>query len=121
MSEAKRTIPHFRVAIDIRMDPLLAHREQLMAAHPGEKISINDCLIKACASSLMEHVVINAQLVGEEVRQFRNADISVIVAVEGGVASPIIRGANGKSVREIAAEMRTLAARASKGQLRMSE
>jgi pyruvate dehydrogenase E2 component (dihydrolipoamide acetyltransferase) len=121
MSEAKRTIPHFRLVIDVAMDALLAHRERWNGAHAQEKCSINDYLIKACAASLMEHPVLNSQLVGEEIHQFHHADISVIVAVEGGVASPIVRAANEKSVPEIAREMRELAARAAKGQLRMSE
>jgi pyruvate dehydrogenase E2 component (dihydrolipoamide acetyltransferase) len=121
MSEAKRTIPHFRLVIDVAMDALLALRERLNAAHAQEKSSINDCLIKACAASLMEHPMLNSQLVDEEIRQFHHADISVIVAVEGGVASPIVRAADTKSVREIALEVRALAARASQGQLRMNE
>lgn len=121
MSEAQRTIPQFRLLADIEVDALLALREQANAAECSRKITLNDCLVKACAGALLEHPEINCQLVGEEIHQYFDADISVVVAVPGGLAAPILRGANHKSVAEIAIEMRELIARAAAGQLKMHE
>src|SRR6267142_1802237 len=81
MTEAKQTIPHYRLVADLEMDELLALRAAFNAAHPDVKASVNDCLIKACAFALMKHPDVNSQLVGEEVHQYHNADISVVVSV----------------------------------------
>jgi pyruvate dehydrogenase E2 component (dihydrolipoamide acetyltransferase) len=121
MTEAKRTIPHFRVMIDVELDALLALRGQVNAAQPEAKVSVNDCLVKAAAAALMEHPGINCQLVGDEIHQYHEADISVVIAVEGGLSTPVIRHANRKTVQDIAMEVKTLAARAAKGQLKMNE
>jgi pyruvate dehydrogenase E2 component (dihydrolipoamide acetyltransferase) len=121
MVEAKRTIPHFRLVSDIEVDELLALRATLNAERPQAKVSLNDCLVKACASALLEHPALNVQLCDEAIHQYHHADISVIVAVAGGLAAPIIRSADCKSVAEIATEIESLAARAAAGQLRMSE
>jgi pyruvate dehydrogenase E2 component (dihydrolipoamide acetyltransferase) len=121
MTEANRTIPHFRLVADIEMDALLAMREQVNAVHPDNKVSVNDCMVKACASALMEHPAVNIQLIGEEVHQYHEADISVVIAVEGGLATPVVRGANHKSVLEIAAEVNVLTARSTARQLKMDE
>jgi pyruvate dehydrogenase E2 component (dihydrolipoamide acetyltransferase) len=119
MSEAMRTIPHFRLVAEIEMDALLATRARANAA--GEKVSVNDCLIKACAIALLMHPDVNCQFVDNVVHRYRDADISVIVAVEGGLAMPIIHRANAKSVLEIAAEVKALSARAAARQLKMRE
>lgn len=65
MSEAKRTIPHFRIVADIDVGPLFKAREAANAAHSECKVTINDCLIRACALALEKHPAINAQLVGD--------------------------------------------------------
>jgi len=120
MAEAARTIPHFRVVVDIEMDALLSWRARINASS-ADKVSINDCLVKACASALMEHPAINAQFVGDAIHQYHSADISIVVAVDGGLATPVIRGADRKSVQEIAVESKALATRAAARQLRMDE
>jgi pyruvate dehydrogenase E2 component (dihydrolipoamide acetyltransferase) len=121
MMEATRTIPHFRLVLDIEMDALLALREEFNVAHPNAKISINACLVKACASALIEQPAVNIQLIAEELRHYRQADISVVVAVTGGLATPIIRDANTKTVHQIAAEVKELSVRAATGRLKRSE
>jgi pyruvate dehydrogenase E2 component (dihydrolipoamide acetyltransferase) len=121
MTEAKRTIPHFRLVADIEVDALLAVREKLNAAQSQAKITVNDCLVRGCATALMAHPAINCQLVGEEIHHYHQADISVVIAVEGGLSTPVIRAADRKSVREIGAEVKTLAGRAAQGQLKMNE
>jgi pyruvate dehydrogenase E2 component (dihydrolipoamide acetyltransferase) len=120
MVEAARTIPHFRLSAHIEMDALLSWRGRVNAV-PVAKASINDCLVKACAAALMEHPSLNCQFMDDAIHQYHSADISVLVAVEGGVLAPVIRSAESKSVHEIAAEIRSLAARAAARQLRMDE
>ncbi len=121
MMEAKQTIPHYRVAIDIEVDKLLSQRKQFNVDNPESKISINDFIIKACAMALMEKPEINIQLVEDKIHQYSQADISVIVAVEGGLSTPIVRNANTKSIADIAKEVKNLSTRAAKGQLKMAE
>lgn len=121
MTQAKQTIPHFRLLADIELDALLAQRNALNAVNPELKISVNDCIIKACARALMRNNAVNIQLVESEVHQYRDADISVVVAVEGGLATPVIRAANRKTVIEISKEVRVLTARARAKQLSISE
>lgn len=121
MSEAARTIPHFRVAIDVEMDALLRLRDMANAEAPSAKVTVNDCIIKGCAAALLQHPAINAQLVGEEVHEYHRADISVVIAVKGGLSTPVVRQADQKSVWDIATEVKSLATRAAAGQLKMSE
>jgi pyruvate dehydrogenase E2 component (dihydrolipoamide acetyltransferase) len=121
MSEAKRTIPHFRVAMDIVMDRLLAARAKLNSEHPHGRVSVNDCLLKACGLALMRHPDVNSQLVDDRIHQCWQADISVVVAIEGGLATPVVRAADRKSLQEIAAETTELIRRATAGQLKMHE
>lgn len=121
MTEAKQTIPHYRVAMDIEMDALLALRRQINANALGHKVSVNDLVIKACANALMEHPELNCQFIENAIHQYEHADISVVIAVEGGLSTPVIRCADQKSVQEIAEEVTALARRANTGQLKMGE
>lgn len=121
MAEAKQTIPHYRIVVDIDVGELFGARAKFNALHPESKVTVNDCVIKACASALMACPTVNAQFVGDEVRQYHDADISVVIAVEGGLATPVVRGANKKTVREIAAEVKSLSARAAAKQLKMDD
>ena len=126
MTEAKQTIPHYRLVRDIELDALLAARQQLNLAKDWsssaiEKLSINDLLIKATALALREIPALNCQLVGEEIHQYHQADIAVITAIEGGVTLPIIRAACSKSVVAIAEDIKSLSERARLGQLKMRE
>jgi pyruvate dehydrogenase E2 component (dihydrolipoamide acetyltransferase) len=120
MTQAKQTIPHFRLVGDVNVERLLARREQLNAAG-AFRVSINDCLVKLCANALMKHPAVNCQLVDDHLHQYHQADISVVTAVEGGLTTPVIRNADAKHLTEIAQEMRTLAARAARSELKMPE
>jgi pyruvate dehydrogenase E2 component (dihydrolipoamide acetyltransferase) len=121
MSEAKRTIPHFRLMAEIEVDALLAQRTELNQSCAGGGLSLNDLLIKACAQALMEVPEVNVQWADNELHEFASADISIVTAVEGGLATPIVRNAEGKSVWQISSEVKALAARASRNELRMHE
>ena len=121
MSEAKRTIPHFRLKADIEVDALLARRAALRQMRPDLPLSLNDLLIKACAQALMDVPEVNVQWAENELHQFGSADISVVTAVDGGLVTPIVRGAQARSVWQIASEVKDLAARAARNQLKMPE
>lgn len=121
MTEAKQSIPHFRVSADINMDKLLVLRKQCNDAHPAIKISVNDVIIKACAMTLIAHPEVNIQLIDKQIHQYRQADISVVMAVEGGLSTPVVRQADQKSVHTIAAEVKGLGERAKTGRLKMDE
>jgi pyruvate dehydrogenase E2 component (dihydrolipoamide acetyltransferase) len=121
MSDAKRTIPHFRLAIDIEADALLARRRELCQARPDTALSFNDLLIKACAQALMDVPEVNVQWAEKELHQFANADISIVTAVEGGLVAPIVRKAEAKSIWQISSEVKELTGRAARNELRMEE
>jgi pyruvate dehydrogenase E2 component (dihydrolipoamide acetyltransferase) len=121
MSEATRTIPHFRLTVEIEVDALLARRTELRQARPDMALSLNDLLIKACAQALMDVPEVNVQWADNELHQFVSADISIVTAVEGGLATPIVRKADAKSVWQISSEVKELATRAARNELRMQE
>lgn len=121
MTEAVTTIPHFRLVADIKADVLLQLRKELKASNPAEAPSVNDLIIKACASALMDTPAVNVQWADGEIRQFGTADISVVTAIEGGLSTPIVRQAESKSVWEIAREVKQLTERAARNALRMEQ
>jgi len=117
--ESKQTIPHFRLDIDVDFGPLLEAKRTLASA--GERITVNDLLLRAAALALVQHPMVNAQLEGEDIVQFPHADIAIAVAAEAGLVTPILRSADTKSLAAIAAESRDLIARARAGDLRREE
>jgi pyruvate dehydrogenase E2 component (dihydrolipoamide acetyltransferase) len=121
MSEAKRTIPHFRLIVDIEVDALFELRQEIRKSHPEENVSLNDLFIKACALALKEVPALNVQWADTAIHQYSSADISVVMAVEGGLSSPIIRHAESKSVLAISREITELNARAERNTLKMEE
>jgi len=121
MTEAKRSIPHFRIVADVEIDALVRLRQELRARNPSEPLSLNDMIVKACAVALMENPGINIQWADSEIRQFRTADISVVIALEEGLSTPIIRSAESKTIWEISRDMRELISRANGNALKMNE
>ncbi|MEE8371802.1 MAG: pyruvate dehydrogenase complex dihydrolipoamide acetyltransferase [Sphingomonadales bacterium] len=117
LSEAKRTVPHFYLTIDVGIDRLLKLRKELNADLPEGKVSLNDFVIKAVALALMKVPEANVQFGGDVIYRFGRADISVAVAIEGGLVTPIVRDAAAKSVVRISAEMKELAEKAREGRL----
>jgi pyruvate dehydrogenase E2 component (dihydrolipoyllysine-residue acetyltransferase) len=120
LSESKQSIPHYRVSVDIEIDSLLQQRAY-MNGTLGHKISVNDFVIKACASALEQVPEVNVQYTQECIRQFDQADISMAVAVKGGLITPVIRNVGVMSLPQIAEESRDLAARAQSGTLTVDE
>ncbi len=118
--EAKTTIPHFYVTESIDAGALSALREQVSQLD-GVKITVNDLIVRAAALALRVHPKVNATYHGNSVRQYDSADISVAVAIPDGLITPIVKGAHAKSVRQIGAEVRTLAKKAVDGKLQPAE
>jgi len=114
LTEAKQTIPHFYLRREVRLDALLAFREQLNAqlASRGIKLSVNDFIIKACALALQAVPAANAVWAGDRILQMKASDVAVAVAVEGGLFTPVLKDAEAKSLSRLSAEMKDLAARA---------
>ncbi|MDT2031860.1 pyruvate dehydrogenase complex dihydrolipoamide acetyltransferase [Planktomarina sp.] len=114
LSEAKQTIPHFYLRRDIQLDTLLKLRSEMNAGLEarGVRLSVNDFIIKACAMALQSVPAANAVWAGDHVLQMEASDISVAVAIEGGLFTPVLLDADSKSLSKLAVEMKDLAARA---------
>src|SRR5262245_39502451 len=126
--EAKQTIPHFYLTADMDVGRLTAMREEANAAAPKDKdgkpafkLSLNDFIIKAWAAALQRIPAANAVWAGDRILQFRNSDIGVAVALDGGLITPVVRNAEMKSLTAISAEMRDLAERARAKKLKPNE
>lgn len=117
LQEAKRTIPHFYLTVDCRLDDLLALRQRIAGGRGGHKPSINDFIVRALALALVEVPEANAQWAGDAIRRFSSVDLAVAVAVEGGLVTPVLRAAEGKGLLAISREMAALVARARAGKL----
>jgi pyruvate dehydrogenase E2 component (dihydrolipoamide acetyltransferase) len=123
LTEAKREIPHFYLTVDCQIDALLEVRQHLneRSAPTGIKVSINDCVVMATALALVAVPAANASWSEEAIHQYGNVDISVAVATERGLITPIVRNADRKSLAEISQEIRELVTRALAGQLMPDE
>lgn len=119
MTEAKQQVPHFYVTHTYDIAPVIEMRKKMNALLPEEeKISVNDFVIKATALALREFPNLNASLQGSQVLRHGAINIGVAVAVEGGLLTVVCRDADLKSLRQIAAEVRAMAARAREGKVR---
>ena len=104
---SKNTAPHFYLNVDLEVDTLMDKRASLNADN-SEKISVNDLIIKCVATALKKHPEININWTDSAILQFENADISVAVATDAGLITPIIKNAGNLSVQEISSEMKRL-------------
>jgi len=123
LTESKQQIPHIYLTVDINIDKLLAMRSELNAAleTQGIKLSVNDLLIKALGKALVAVPACNVSFAGNELIKYSRADISVAVSIPGGLITPIVAGADIKTISEIATEMKDLATRAKDGKLAPQE
>lgn len=114
LTEAKQSVPHFYLRRDIELDDLLAFRAQLNAklGDRGVKLSVNDFIIKACALALQQIPEANAVWAGDRVLKFKDSDVAVAVAIEGGLFTPVLKNSDSKSLSALSAEMKDLAKRA---------
>ncbi|MCG2839970.1 pyruvate dehydrogenase complex dihydrolipoamide acetyltransferase [Sandaracinobacter sp. RS1-74] len=123
LTESKQTVPHFYLTVDVRLDALLKLRTELNKALElqGIKLSVNDMLVKAEGLALAQVPDANVSFAGDHLRKFSRADVSVAVAIPGGLITPVIRDAANKRLSQIATEMKDLAARAKEGKLQPPE
>ncbi len=123
LTESKQTVPHFYLSLDVRLDALLKLRTELNKSLESRniKISVNDFLVKALGLALVQVPDANVSFAGDHLRRFARADISVAVAIPGGLITPVIRDAANKRLSQIADEMKSLAARARDGKLQPEE
>lgn len=139
LTEAKQTVPHFYLTVDVELDRLLDLRRQLNEAAiakasppkspppaggtgaPEYKLSVNDLIIKASALALKDVPGANASWSDEAILLYNNIDVSVAVSIDGGLITPIIRNADQKSIIQISNEMKDLAARARDNKLKPEE
>jgi len=121
--EAKTTIPHFYLEIEVDAEPLLALRAQLNAGLEAEgvKLSVNDFVLKASAEALRRVPGVNASWTGTGIQYFSAAHVSFAVAIEDGLITPVIRDAHQKSVFAISAEAKPLGKRAKEKKLKPDE
>jgi len=115
-------VPTFYLTVEIEMDNTLAVRKQINAnLDEDSKISVNDIIVKAAAMSLLKHEWVNASYQDKTVRFYEQADIGVAVAIDEGLITPVVRGANLKGLAELSAEIKDLAAKAKAKKLQPEE
>lgn len=117
--ESKRSIPHFYLSSDVILDHLLSFRKELKEEH-NVKVSVNDIVIKAVALALRSVPEVNAYWSEEkeETTMYSSIDISIAVATEKGLMTPIIRNADQKTLSSISSEVKELAEKARDGKLK---
>jgi pyruvate dehydrogenase E2 component (dihydrolipoamide acetyltransferase) len=126
LTEAKSTIPHFYVSMDVEIDAMIKLLNELNAKSPKEGdnaylITINDLVIKASAATLRRVPTVNAAWTDDAMVLFDDVDISVAVAIPDGLITPIVRRADQKGLSTISREMKDLAGRARTGKLKPEE
>ncbi|MBK8083320.1 MAG: pyruvate dehydrogenase complex dihydrolipoamide acetyltransferase [Devosia sp.] len=127
LTESKQTVPHFYLTLECRIDALLQAREQINAAapvrdgKPAYKLSVNDFVMKAWAAALMQVPKANATWAGDSILYHKHADVAVAVAVPGGLFTPVVKGCESKSLRQISEEVKDLAGKARNKKLTPAE
>ncbi len=120
LTESKSTVPHFYLSADCNVDELLELRKRINAASPV-KISVNDLVVRAVALALVDVPEANVIWTPEAMHRFDSVDISVAVSTDGGLLTPIVRGAEKRSLTNLSAEIADLATRSRAGKLRQDE
>jgi pyruvate dehydrogenase E2 component (dihydrolipoamide acetyltransferase) len=126
--ESKQTVPHFYLSVDLKIDKLLDVRQSLnelanvdAKGVASYKVSVNDLVTKAVALALREVPAANSSWSEEAILFYNNVDVSIAVAVDGGLLTPIVRNADQKSIIEISSEIKSLAKKARDGKLQPEE
>ncbi len=128
LTQSKQTVPHFYLSATCTIDTMMAVRERLNAhtplnadRSPAYKLSINDFVIKAMALALQQVPAANVTFTDDGILQHRNSDVGIAVSVEGGLFTPVIRGAEYKTLSQLSSEMKDLATRARARKLQSHE
>ena len=120
LSESKFTAPHFYLTMEINMDNCVSGRKKINESS-DVKISFNDIILKACASALRKHPMVNSSLIENNIRKNHHIHIGVAVAVDEGLLVPIIRFADNKTLSHISLEVKELAGKAREKKLQPSD
>lgn len=122
MSLSKLTAPHYYVTVEIDMTRAVALRQELNGElEEDERISVNDMIVKAVASTLAKHPMFNVTVLAEGLRPNPTVDVSMAVALEDGLIAPSMPDTGSKSLREVALATKDIIARARSGRLRPNE
>ena len=122
LTASARDIPHFNISIDVEIDKLLAARKDLNGRDGADyKISVNDFVIKAVAVALRRCPDVNVSYTDDAILKFKRADVSIAVAIEGGLITPIIKDAGSLGLAAISAKAKELAGKARDGKLAPEE
>jgi pyruvate dehydrogenase E2 component (dihydrolipoamide acetyltransferase) len=123
LTQSMQQAPHIYLTVDIQLDRLLKLRTELneVLEKQGVKLSVNDMLVKALGKALIAVPECNVSFAGNELIRYARADVSVAVSIPGGLITPIVQDANGRSLAEIAKAMKDLGTRAKEGKLKSEE
>jgi len=117
--ESKQTVPHFYVTHEYKMDALMDMRKQANAyLSDGEKLSVNDFILKAVALTLRQFPNLNSTIKGTEIIQFGHVNVGVAVTVPGGLMTVVVKDTDQKPMRQISAEVKAMAGRAREGKVK---
>lgn len=120
LTESKTQVPHFYLTVDVQMDQLLAMRRQINVGST-RKITVNDLIVRAIALALQQVPEANVAFAGDSIAHFADSDISVAIATEGGLVTPVIRAAQAQSISQISATIADFATRAQENKIRPAE
>ena len=121
---SKTQIPHFYLHLEVDAGPLMKMRAQLNAggeAAGASKLTVNDFILKAVVAAAVKVPAVNASFAGDSVIQFSSVNLSVAVAVDDGLVTPVVRNANKQSLKEISDAVKDLASRARGKKLKPDE
>src|SRR6058998_1265371 len=122
--ESLGPVPHFYLTIDVNAGPLMEAREELKSAGEGAdaaKITVNDFVLKAAVQAAIKVPRVNASFDGDAIVQYADVDLGIAVAIEDGLLTPVIRGSQNKSLREISELAKDLAHRARNKRMKPEE
>jgi pyruvate dehydrogenase E2 component (dihydrolipoamide acetyltransferase) len=120
LTESKQSIPHFYLRGTCNVDELLSLRQQLNAESPV-RISVNDLMIKAAAKAQVLAADLNVVWTRDAIRRFSTVDISIAIATDGGLVTPVLRSVERLSISAVAAQVQDFVARAKKSKLKQDE
>ncbi|MDM8335456.1 pyruvate dehydrogenase complex dihydrolipoamide acetyltransferase [Wolbachia pipientis] len=119
--ESKQSVPHFYLTVDCQVDKLISLKNEINSADENNKVTINDLIIKAAAFSMKKFPDINSSWVDNKILRYANVDISIAVALEDGLITPMVKSADKKGILSISKEVKALVSRARSGKLRPEE
>ena len=121
---SKQTIPHFYLHVEVDAEPLIALRKQVNSQAEqthGNKFTFNDFVVKAMINACLKVPEVNASFNGDSIVQFANVGVSIAIAVEDGLVTPVVKNAQTKSMLQISKEIKEMAVRAKEKKLMPNE